>query len=66
VDDNGNSATFVVRAVRSYDPTADATDVFTSTDGGIHLNLITCEGMWIPSQASYTERLVVFADLMNP
>jgi sortase (surface protein transpeptidase) len=64
-DDNGNSATFVVRAVRSYDPTADATDVFTSTDGGSHLNLITCEGTWIPSQASYTERLVVFTDLMN-
>lgn len=63
VNDRGETINFVVREVRSYDPTADATDVFTSTDGGAHLNLITCEGMWIPSQVSYTERLVVFADL---
>jgi len=63
VDSNGNSATFIVRAVRSYDPTADATDVFTSKGGGAHLNIITCEGTWIPSQASYTKRLVVFSDL---
>ena len=63
VDDNGASVTFVVRAVRSYDPTADATDVFTSTDGGAHLNIITCEGTWIQSQLSYAQRLVVFTDL---
>jgi sortase (surface protein transpeptidase) len=62
VDDKGASITFVVRAVRSYDPTADATDVFTSTDGGAHLNIITCEGTWIQSRLSYTQRLVVFTD----
>jgi sortase (surface protein transpeptidase) len=62
VDDKGASVTFAVRAVRSYDPTADATDVFTSTDHGAHLNIITCEGTWVQSQLSYTERLVVFTD----
>ena len=63
IDDKGQTINFVVRAVRSYDPTADATDVFTSSDGGAHLNLITCEGTWVQSQLSYTQRLVIFTDL---
>jgi sortase (surface protein transpeptidase) len=62
VNDQGKSIAFVVREVRSYDPAADATDVFTSSDGGAHLNLITCEGTWNPSQVSYSQRLVVFTD----
>jgi len=64
VDDKGQTTNFVVRAVRNYDPNADATDVFTSEDNGAHLNLITCEGTWVQSQLSYTQRLVVFTDLV--
>ena len=63
VNDKGVSITFTVREVRSYDPNADATDVFTSKDNGAHLNLITCEGTWNPAQLSYSQRLVVFTDL---
>jgi sortase (surface protein transpeptidase) len=62
LNDKGETIYFVVRAIRDYDPTADATDVFASKDGGAHLNLITCEGTWNPSQLSYTQRLVVFTD----
>ncbi|MGC9599377.1 MAG: class F sortase [Minisyncoccia bacterium] len=62
LNDKGESATFTVRESRSYDPSADAIDVFTSTDGGAHLNLITCEGSWNQAQLSYTQRLVVFTD----
>ena len=62
LNDKGESVTFVVRESRSYDPTADATDVFTSKDGGAHLNLITCEGTWNPAKTSFSQRLVVFAD----
>lgn len=62
LNDKGESIVFVVRESRAYDPTADATDVFTSTDGGVHLNLITCEGTWNPAQLSYSQRLVVFTD----
>ena len=62
LNDKGESITFVVRESRAYNPTADATDVFTSTDGGVHLNLITCEGTWNPAQLSYSQRLVVFTD----
>ena len=62
VNDRGASTTFVVRAVRTYDPAADATDVFTSTDGGAHMNIITCEGVWNQAALSYTQRLVVFTE----
>jgi sortase (surface protein transpeptidase) len=65
LDDKGSTSTFVVRAVRSYDPTADATDVFTSNDGGAHLNIITCEGTWDQALLSYTKRLVVFTDAVQ-
>jgi len=41
---------------------AVATDVFTSSDGKAHLNLITCDGIWDKNAAQYSERLVVFAD----
>jgi len=61
-DDAGVVTTFVVRANRRYNPEDDASDVFTSIDGGAHLNLITCEGDWDPVSKSYSKRLVVFAD----
>lgn len=63
LNDKGESIMFVVRESRTYDPAAAATDVFKSTDGGVHLNLITCEGSWQPAQLSYTKRLIVFTDI---
>lgn len=65
LNDKGESIAFVVRESRVYDPTADATSVFTSGDGGAHLNLITCDGIWNPGQLSYTQRLVIFADAVS-
>jgi sortase A len=62
INDKGESVTFIVRESRIYDPSADATDVFTSTDGGVHLNLITCDGFWNQDQLSYSQRLVIFTD----
>lgn len=61
-DEHGATVSFIVREVRTYDPNADATEVFDSSDGKTHLNLITCEGVWNPTQKSYSNRLVVFAD----
>lgn len=58
----GHSVTFVVRELRTYSPDDDAREVFNSSDGGIHLNLITCQGVWNKTTKSYSERLVVFAD----
>lgn len=60
--EKGGVITFVVREIRSYVESADAPDVFGSSDGKAHLNLITCEGTWNKSRKSYSNRLVVFTD----
>jgi len=62
VDDTGKNLVFIVRSIKSFDRNADATSVFTSTDGLAHLNLITCEGIWNQVNNSYPQRLVVFTD----
>jgi len=61
-DHNGKLINFIVRESRTYDPTANATDIFNSTDGKSHLNLITCEGSWNQAKESYSDRRVVFTD----
>jgi LPXTG-site transpeptidase (sortase) family protein len=61
-DAQGAKTTFVVRAVLTYDQNGNASAIFNSNDGKVHLNLITCEGIWNASQKSYSDRLVVFAD----
>ncbi len=61
-DDTGATTAFAVREIRTYDPKADTTSVFSSTDGTSHLNLITCEGAWDEARGTYSGRLVVFAD----
>jgi LPXTG-site transpeptidase (sortase) family protein len=61
-DDKGVIISFVVRESRKYDPSADASEVFSLNDGKSHLNLITCEGVWNKDSGSYSQRLVVFTD----
>jgi LPXTG-site transpeptidase (sortase) family protein len=61
-DQKGNRISFVVREIKIYDKDEDASGVFTLSDGKAHLNLITCEGVWISALKTYSNRLVVFAD----
>jgi sortase A len=61
-DAKGVTTTFIVRESKSYDPKSDASRVFSSNDGKSHLNLVTCDGVWNEASASYSKRLVVFAD----
>ncbi|MDO8556867.1 MAG: class F sortase [Candidatus Jorgensenbacteria bacterium] len=61
-DEKGATVTFIVRELRTYGENEDASDVFSSSDGKAHLNLITCEGVWNKVSKSYSERLVVFTD----
>ena len=61
-DDKGATVSFVVQALQRYDPNANASGVFNSSDGKAHLNLITCEGAWDEASQSYSKRLVIFAD----
>lgn len=62
IDQKGQSINFKVRGVRKYKPDSDATTVFHSNDGKSHLNLITCNGVWVNDKQSYSNRLVIFAD----
>jgi len=62
VNDRDETIPFIVQSVKSFDRNADATTVFTSSDGLAHINLITCEGIWNQSNGSYPQRLVVFTD----
>jgi sortase A len=64
-DQAGVTFTFVVREIRTYDPNADAGQVFYSKDNQAHLNLITCEGAWNEITKSRSERLVIFTDLLS-
>jgi LPXTG-site transpeptidase (sortase) family protein len=59
---DGIAVVFIVRKVMTYGENDDASDVFGSSDGRAHLNLITCEGVWNKASGSYSNRLVVFAD----
>ena len=61
-DEKGAITTFVVREFRTYGGTEPAPEVFGSSDGKAHLNLITCTGVWNKTKKSYSQRLVVFAD----
>ena len=61
-DDKGMVTSFVVRESRMYDPEADASDVFGSSDGRARLNLVTCEGVWDKVSQTYSKRRVVFAE----
>lgn len=62
-DDQGSISTFIVRMAKRYKPDANTSNIFASTDGKAHLNLITCEGIWDKKTKSFSERLVVFSDL---
>lgn len=61
-NDKDDTLAFVVRSISLFDRNADASNVFTSSDGLAHLNLITCEGVWNRVNDSYPKRRVVFAD----
>lgn len=61
-DIKGVVTMFKVREVQSVPFDSDALDVFVSTDGRSHLNLITCEGTWDASRKTYSNRLIVFTD----
>lgn len=61
-DDRGVIITFIVRESQVYGENDGAASVFNSTDGKVHLNLVTCQGVWNKDRKSYSKRLVVFTD----
>lgn len=63
-DDKGASFVFIVRELRRYGQNDNSSSVFNSRDDKAHLVLITCEGTWNAVKKSYSDRLVVFADII--
>lgn len=61
-DSGGVITTFIVREIRTYGKDEAAPDVFASSDGNAHLNLVTCTGVWDKTEKTLSERLVVFTD----
>ena len=61
-DEKGNVTNFVVREVKSYDQNENVPAVFGAGDQGVHLNLITCMGIWNKILKRYPRRLVVYTD----
>lgn len=61
-DSEGTTITFVVRELKSYNRNANALNVFSSSDRKVHLNLITCTGIWDKVEKTRSDRLVVFTD----
>lgn len=61
-DEKGITTTFVVRDIQIYGKNDDASNVFGSSDGKAHLNLITCTGDWNKTEKTYSDRLIVFTD----
>jgi sortase (surface protein transpeptidase) len=62
-DEKGVSRTFVIRELKIYTSDEMPAGVFSSYDGGTHVNLITCGGAWNNATQNYSTRVVVFADL---
>jgi sortase (surface protein transpeptidase) len=65
-DTAGATASFVVRDYKRYPLDKPVPELFTASDNGVHLNLITCQGFWNEARQTYTDRLIVFADLAVP
>jgi LPXTG-site transpeptidase (sortase) family protein len=65
-DADGNTTTFIIRETRSYESSIIVPEVFDSSDGLAHLNLITCQGIWDKAEKTFSHRLVVFTDKQKP
>lgn len=62
----GRISHFKVTGLKTYPEDTDRMAEIIGTKGGkAHLNLITCDGEWDQSVKRYTDRLVVFTDLVE-
>lgn len=62
-DAEGNKSAFAVREIRLVDyENPPLEEIFGKSADGMHLNIITCDGTWIPELKMYDKRLVVFTD----
>lgn len=60
---DGSKLRFVVKDIKKYPYTAVPTEKVFNAQGAAQLNLITCEGSWLPSARTYDHRLIVYTTL---
>jgi len=65
VDSKGNTLRFRVVATKIYDSEATAGEVFLGDSSKARLNLITCGGDWDATRKLYSDRIVVFTELVS-
>ncbi|MDQ5954101.1 MAG: sortase [Patescibacteria group bacterium] len=58
----GQIVHFAVTDIQSFPLYTDTTEIFSSSDGIVRLNLITCNGSWSDWLNTHDSRLVVFAE----
>lgn len=67
-NDSGEKMKFIVREIRLVDyanPSQEDMEAVFGKDISEGLNLITCDGVWIPEKKTYSDRLIVFTDRVN-
>ena len=65
VDTQGTVLRFKVTKTALYDYTATTTEVFSNDTSTSRLNLITCAGDWDKQDKVYSQRVVVFTELVK-
>lgn len=63
-DESGATWTFKVTAVKSYQYSDPADEVFLGDNTVARLNLITCAGSWLSGISLFEERIVIFSELV--
>lgn len=61
--EDGTRARFIVTGSETYPYDQVPTEQVFNPVGDARLNLITCAGKWLPSLKTYSDRLIVFAEL---
>ncbi len=65
LDAKGETLRFKVVATKTYDYNAPTTAIFSGDTSKVRLNLITCAGDWMKAQKLYSQRIVVFTELIT-
>jgi len=62
---NGGKLHFVVSDIETYQYQDVPLQMLFSRSDAARLNLITCEGTWVPSGDTYDHRIVIYTKLVN-
>lgn len=65
LNNEGKKLEFKVTGMSLYDYNNAPLELIFGASTGAHLNIITCDGIWIPEKKIYDKRLVVFTDFMG-